>query len=226
MRFYTLHGDANNWNHNIGFLETIMFHGEARPNPGKPGSPSNNIGELNMSPLRLIVNAYQLSDILLPNFSSTLVVSERVVESIRPHFKDLYFYQIQFSKVYLMPWNIESKSDFIYPTNVQELCADGKEFSVHKEFKHDRILSRSLPPYYEIVTYNHYQLLEKYADSITFCAELTKSKILRLPQVSQNLFKDHPITDAGYPLIRSDLFDLLKLHINANYFGITEHEFC
>ncbi len=227
MRIYAIHKSADDWHPDVSFYQVVMFHGEAIVPPQRRGIASHDLDEHNIEAMRLVVNGYRLADVFLPSSSCNLVVSECVMSGLQSIQSCFAFAPVAFEKEYSLPWPWPGESDVSISPTIDFYRRRGNETSIANAASHDENSAASLPPYYELVGKNHYQLLERFSPTHRFFTEWydTEPVARDLLPVCQDLFRSYPITHAGHPLIRDDIFEALSPYMNQRMFGIKEFTF-
>jgi len=229
MKIYAIHAGDQRWNPEISFFQSVMFHGEALHLPKRGvGSTSHFVGEPRMAPMQLIVNGFRLADVFIPSRSGNLVVSERVMTAIKPLQRNFEFLPVTFAKVFHLPWLLDGTTDSEVPAAAVPWVNAGREYSISSDYLHDPDLAATLPPYYEVVTHNHFSLLKRFPPTHQFFFK-SYAKPLEgasdLLPVSQELFTEYPVTCSGFTVVREDVVDAMSPYMNRRYFGIKEFAF-
>jgi hypothetical protein len=99
--------------------------------------------------------------------------------------------------------------------------------SILKACPHDPKAAAAMPPYYEVVAPNHYDVVKRFPPTHQFFTEWYEGEPVDydLLPVSQAMFESFPITNPGYTVVRDDLFDMLLPFMEPQFFGIKEFEF-
>ena len=227
MKIYAIHSHAYNWHADTGFFHTVMFHGEALLPRDRCGVASHDIAERDRRPMRLVVNGFGLGEVFCPERSSNLVVSEPVMRRLEPLRANFKFLRVVFRKVFSLPWSLDGRYEGRMPPAVVECLDRGRECSVHKCCPHDPRTAAGLPPYYEIVTPNHYRVVKKFRPTHGFYTEPYEGEIAEddLVPVSESMYRKYPITRPGYAIVRDDIFEVLSPFLERPFFGIKEFSF-
>lgn len=211
MKIYAIHKDAYNWS-DISFFRTAMYHGMAILPPKRIGTASHELSEKRIKPMRVMMNLAFDGEIRIPTHSSNLIISERILESLAG---------IQ-GTFRLTPVIIEK---LIHCDEHMPECEKyaGRELSLFDEVEPVEVPS-DLPGYYEVITPNHYRLLEKIKPTQNAFTRNYPGKRIALDDlpVSAELFQENPITNAGFPIMREDLYRRLARYLEIPYFGIKE----
>jgi hypothetical protein len=226
MRIYALFNSADEWHLDVGFYQTVMFHGQAIVPDGR-GVASHDYAEEGIEPMRLLVNGYRLGEVFLPVDSANLVLSERVMLQLLPMQSQFSFRPVVFDKVYNLPWPFPGENQVELSATIERFRSKGRELSIAKTAPPDQSAARSLQRYYELVVPNHYSLLRSFAPTHTFFTMWykTKPRAVDLVPVSKEMFRSAPITQIGTPIVREDIFNCISPYMNHHMFGIKEFGF-
>jgi hypothetical protein len=227
MKLYAVFPGAHEWRRDISFYQVVMFHGEAvLPRPGA-GVASHHLEDRDLEPMRLIVNGFSLSDVFMPERSGNLVVSDHVKKQLKPFEEKIAFLPVVLEKVFNLPWQIDGNCIQAADPVVADSAKAGREMSISKACTHDAALAATLPTYYEVVTPRHYGLIKRYRPTHKFFTKWYKGNPadVHLLPVSRALFHDFPMTGAGFPIVRDDVFGALSPFMNLRFFGIKEFSF-
>jgi hypothetical protein len=113
------------------------------------------------------------------------------------------------------------------PRAAIHLRAQGGEARILAELPDDLVAKANLPAYFEMASYKHYRLMEHYSPTSQFYTKPYPGEPIarHLLPVNEALFQEYPLTDAAYPVVRSDLFDALVPFLERKLFGIKEFTF-
>jgi len=171
--------------------------------------------------MKIICNGYQLAQVFIPICSANLIVSEQVAERLLKVSSTYKLVPVKFDKVYRLPWSLSGTIKTEAWAN--KLIEQGKELSILENSKHDPLLATQIRKYYEVVTYNHYRLLEEHPSTHQLFTQFYDSPPLPhdLLPVSREIFHEYPITNAGFPVVRNDVFTILEQFADLRFFGMT-----
>jgi hypothetical protein len=200
-----------------------MFHGEALLPRGRSGEASHEPGENAHECMKLRVNAYSLSDVIIPERSTNIVVGERIAHELRNLGPNLDLRPVIMNKVVNLPWHFDKTCD--YGDVINNCVASGHDMKIYDMCEHDSMAAVALPCYYEVIAYNYYTVAKNYNMTGKFFIANYKSNPLEhdVLGVCKEMFCDYPVINPSLPIIRNDVYDIIFSRTNAYGFGIKEY---
>lgn len=224
MKIYSLRHDAHNRSDTISFFDTVMYHGLSRQQSNEPIHGNNQTCTLDRECLCIKINIFSHAEVFIPIKCTNLVVSQRVLNALRPALKNVLIRKVSIEKIIYLPWQYGQRN--MHPEYVSKLVDAGNELRIFDEC-HSVIDVDKTHLYYELYAVNHYQILKKYPPTGGFFSGsyVGKPHPDDIDPVCEDMYREYSITNAAYPIVTNEVYEILSNCMNHELFGISEYIF-